>query len=170
MVPVYADDTDSRAPQRNLAQLRCATAPPPLMEKMIPPPPARLARQHKPKPRVLCGVCGELIEDLGVGHSTRCAHCSRSVTVPSHVRVECERCGHGHHVRPRELATERLCAKCGAELVIGDLVLAPRRRHRVRRMRYQHHAPGGSAYADAAWAVLILGLTLVISILALTIL
>jgi hypothetical protein len=172
MLPVREQSADMTTPNSDLAQLRCNSAQGPriLLEKMIPPPPPRLPRQNKARPRVLCGHCGGEIDNLGAGHSTRCPHCTRAISVPGHVRVECERCGHAMHVRPREIGTERLCAKCAQQLSIADVVLTPRRRHGARRVRYHGRHRHGHAYADAAGAVLILGLTLVISILALTIL
>ncbi len=69
--------------------------------------------------------------------------------------------------RLREIGTERLCARCSQTITIGDVVLVPRR---SARSQARHHYAGGTPQADAAWAVLILGLTLVITLLGLTIL
>jgi hypothetical protein len=62
-----------------------------------------------------------------------------------------------------------LCARCSTPLIVGDIVLPPRRHvhHPAHRARRHVHA---SAHADAAWAVLIIGLTIVIAVLALTVL
>ncbi len=119
------------------------------------------------KPQMLCGTCGKVIEELGFGHSARCPHCGHGVVIPHHIRVECDRCGHTTRARLRELGTERLCAKCSKSILIANVVLTPRRSLRSRpRNRYV----GGTPQADAAWAVLILALTMVITLLGLTVL
>jgi len=51
--------------------------------------------------------------------------------------------------------------------VIGDVVLAPQRRARVHRHRHRHRV-FSPAYADAAWAVLIVGLALVVALLTIS--
>ena len=85
--------------------------------------------------------------------------------MPSHIRAACDRCGHQQHLRLRELSSQPLCSVCGNPLVVGDVILPPRRHHRSRR----HRRPSlSSGYADAAWAVLIVGLALVITLFALT--
>jgi hypothetical protein len=114
-----------------------------------------------------CGWCHATIEDVGGRHVTRCDGCGRNVAVPSYITVLCERCGHSARIAPRKLATERLCTVCGKTLKIGDLVLAPYRHH--HQHHHQHHVAAKS-YGDAAWAMLIIGLTLVILVLSLTVL
>lgn len=144
-------------------------APPrPLDERLIPgaPPPGGFYSDRRPD--VLCGMCHQILEDPSPGRTTQCEHCGRRLGVPSHVSTRCQRCGHRHRIRFRELATERVCANCGWTLAVGTVILTPRRRHR-HAVRHVHHRHA-SAHADAAWAVLIIGLTLVIAVLALTVL
>ena len=121
-------------------------------------------------PALRCGSCLEVIPSATLGRSTRCAHCGRALSVPSHVRLKCSRCNHSQHIRSRELGTERLCAKCGQTLLVEDVILHPRQRrhHAIHHTHANNHYI--SAHADAAAAVLIVGLTLVITVLALTIL
>lgn len=154
--------------QRPLSQWHDAT-PPPLDERLIPgtPLPAEATAAER-QPEILCGCCHQVIEDPGVGRTTQCAHCGRKLSTPTHVSTRCQRCGHRHRIRFSELATERVCANCGWTLAIGTIVLMPRHRRR-HTVRHVHHGHAG-AHADAAWAVLIIGLTLVIAVLALTVL
>jgi LSD1 subclass zinc finger protein len=166
MVPVRENPTGDRKTERALVELKreSEVAPPPLMERIIPPVPT-----PPPMPgtaQLICGACQTPIEQLGGGFRVRCARCNRSLKVPAFVRVKCGRCGNHQHVRPRELGMERLCAKCGKELLIPNLTLTPHHHPRARRAK-RHH---GSAHADAAWAVMILGLTLLVAVLALTVL
>jgi hypothetical protein len=89
------------------------------------------------------------------------------------------RCNRQQRIRIGELRAERLCAVCAKPLEIGDVILPPRRHththaraahapHRAHR-RHRPGAPSGH-HGDAAWAVLIIGLTLVICVLSLTVL
>ncbi len=117
--------------------------------------------------RLYCGWCHATIDDVGAHHVAHCARCGRHVTVPSYITVVCDRCGRSARVPPRRLGSERLCAVCGNVLKAGDLVLTPYRR------RHHHHHPHHAAtspYGDAAWAMLIIGLTLLVLVLSLTVL
>jgi primosomal protein N' len=119
----------------------------------------------RPKPELRCGWCHRIITAPAAGHSTRCVHCRRSLAVPSHIRAACDRCGHRQHLRLRELGSQPLCSVCRNPLVVGDVILSPRHHHRSRRHRRPSLSPG---YADAAWAVLIVGLALVITLFVMT--
>ncbi len=122
---------------------------------------------HTPVYRLYCGWCHATIDDVGAHHVAHCARCGRNVTVPSYITVVCDRCGRSARVPPRRLGSERLCAVCGNVLKAGDLVLTPYRR------RHHHHHPHHAAtspYGDAAWAMLIIGLTLLVLVLSLTVL
>jgi hypothetical protein len=87
--------------------------------------------------------------------------------------MPCAHCGHRHHIRPRELGTPRVCVSCTQPLSISDVVLAPRRHHRNKHQNHQtRHGRRGahSDFADAAWAVLIIGLAVLLALGALTVL
>lgn len=144
------------------------TPPRPLDERLIPsvPPPGAPYADHRPD--VLCGYCHQVINDPSPGRTTMCEHCGRKLGVPSYVSTRCQRCGHRHRIRFRELATERVCANCGWTLAVGTIILTQRQHHRNTLRHVRHRQT--SAHADAAWAVLIVGLTLVIAVLALTVL
>jgi hypothetical protein len=62
----------------------------------------------------------------------------------------------------QEMPAGRLCAKCGASVIVPALELAPCHRRGSRR-----HAHAAAGHADAAWAVIVLALTLLIALLAL---
>jgi len=161
MVPVREKPALTDAYDLPLVRLRCSASPPPVVTK----PATRQPETRARKPTLRCGLCHGVIDDLVGGRSDRCPHCQRSLDLPRHLRLTCDRCGHHHHIRPRELGAERLCPTCGKPFVVGDVALNPRRRHRVQR---QSHHTVSRNYADAAWAVLILGLALVIALLAIT--
>lgn len=113
-------------------------------------------------PVARCGSCGEIVTDIGLGRSTRCGRCRRSLTVPSHIQLACSRCGHSQRVHLRKLDAEWLCCNCGQSMTADDLTLTPRHwrgSHRHRHGRIKH--------ADAAWAVAVLALTLLIALLGL---
>jgi|GEM_PF-3853912 len=165
MVPVR-DNPPVAPPERRLLELRCG-----LMEERPPPldsagsASAQERRTPAAQPALRCGWCHAVIVDVGLGTTARCDHCHHSVRVPSYIRVTCDRCRHHRRIRPREVVLPQLCAHCGAQLVIGDVILEPRRGRHVQRHRHHHHL--SPAYADAAWAVLIIGLALVVVLLAL---
>lgn len=138
------------------------------METVIPPPPLA-PRPPPPAPVILCGWCREALAGLESGRVVRCHHCGRALSAPSRVTASCTRCGHSQRIRIRESRTEHLCAKCGQTLTLSEIVLPPRR-HRAHSAHHHHRYVGGSAHADAAYAVLIIGLTIVIAVLALTVL
>jgi hypothetical protein len=124
-------------------------------------------------PDLLCGACRGAVEVTAVGGRTRCPHCERSLAVPTHVTVKCGRCGRRHHVPLQQVRTERVCADCSCPLEVGDVVLNPRRRHHPghrphpKRQRPHHHHHALDKRADAAWAVLIIGMAILISLLSL---
>ncbi len=133
----------------------------------------RLPDEGERSSHLHCGSCHQPIDDPGTGHSTRCAQCGRHLAVPSLVGIKCARCGHHQSIPSRELATERVCAKCGATVAVPDIELSPRHHQQQRQNENRHasrHSRRISKHADAAWAVLIIGLTLVIALLALTLL
>lgn len=152
--------------------------------------PARLAaldgaatRLHRPlrpvepstaAPQLRCGWCQELVPDTGNGRYVRCEACGHTLHIPSHVSAQCVRCNRQQRIRIGELRAERLCAVCGKSLELGDVVLPPRRHQHTHAAHRSHrrHRPGtpGGHHGDAAWAVLIIGLTLVICVLSLTVL
>ena len=167
MVPVREQNVDPQVPERTLLELRCGLdANEPYGSRRLALPPPRAPARTPPKPCVRCGWCHAVVDNLGVQHTTRCRQCQRALTVPSRVRVACSRCGHSEHIRPRELATERCCSQCGLALVAGDLLLTSRRgRHATHHRR--HSSPSGS-HADAAWTVVVVALTVLITVIALT--
>ncbi len=128
------------------------------------------APPSRPQPRLRCGCCRGTIDDPGVGHKTRCGECGRGLLVPAYVTAKCDRCGCGHKIRPRELATERLCAKCGKLLTVDDILLLPRRRHGRSRSHYRHHQHHTGGHSDAGWVVLVIGVTALIVLASLALL
>jgi ribosomal protein L34E len=117
-----------------------------------------------------CAACGGPITDAGHGSWTRCPHCNRSVTVPGHIVLTCDRCGNTQQVRPSELKTLRLCAECSKPLEGLEILLAPRRRRHRHHQRQVQRADIGSGYADAAGAALVIGLAIIIVLLSGTVL
>ena len=113
-------------------------------------------------PILRCGCCGEIVRDVGSGRSTRCSHCHRSLTVPSHIPLTCPRCGHSRQVHLRKLDTQWSCCNCGQPLVAQDLTLTPRHR---RASHHRRHARGHQVHA--AWAVVAIAMTLLMGLLAL---
>lgn len=168
MVPVPPQPVETPEGAYDLMQLRSGGRAPdtPLESELgveSTPTPARSPPAAVPVLR--CGWCHGVIDEVGSSTSVRCRHCRHSVVVPSHIHITCDRCGHHTSIRPRTLAAPRLCSQCGAALLIGDVVLTPRRRQRVHHHRHRALSP---AYADAAWAVLIIGLALVVALLAIS--
>lgn len=114
-------------------------------------------------PGFFCAACHHPIHDITTPLQ-RCPGCARRLTVPHHVSIRCDRCGRRHQVRVTELRTERHCAACSKPLVIADVALAPRHRH------HHHHRPHSRLHgsldrrSDAAWAVLIIGLTILMCV------
>ena len=148
------------------------TAPPDGPQAVWPPPaalrPVVLPRAQARRAQLRCGSCRQPISNVGLGRTVCCPKCRETLHVPDDFRVGCGRCGHGQSIPAREYGLERLCANCGKPFALQDVTLPPHQlhphAHHVRR-----HRPAGS-HGAAAWAVLILGLTLVIVVLALTIL
>ncbi len=171
MAPVRELVTQTRAPVRKANSWRFGVgqAVQPVSEQMIPPPPRTRVQPTVRKPAVLCASCRAPMKNLIAGQDTRCPSCNRHVHVPSRIRLECDRCRQTAYARPWELGAARLCAKCGKPLVIDEILLSPRRR---RRHTHHHHSHGTAAapHADAAWGVLIVGLTLITVVAALTVL
>ena len=117
------------------------------------------------RPIIICGVCRTPIEDVLLARRTRCPHCDRNLRVPTHVRAQCPRCGRAVRVRTSERSVQRFCVGCGMALDIDDVVLTPRRR---RRVHTHSHRPRHTLdrRADAAWAVMIIGLAILICLMS----
>ncbi|MEW6250172.1 MAG: hypothetical protein AB1716_05965 [Planctomycetota bacterium] len=81
--------------------------------------------------------------------------------VPSHVTHVC-RCGRHVLVRFAAATVSQNCPACGGGPADSLILLAPRvqRRRKGRRLR------ASGAHDDAIWAVLVLGLTLLVVIVA----
>ena len=114
-----------------------------------------------------CGWCDGMLENVGVGRVARCRHCHGAVRVPVDVLVACVHCGQSRSVRLSELTSPQQCPACSHPIATVDLVLAP---HRRRRPNHRRHHAAADNHADAAWAVLIIGMTLVAAAIALTVL
>ena len=119
-----------------------------------------------PEPRLLCGWCQGALEPRTAQRHTRCRHCGHRIHIPRHVRVPCARCSSIQRIRTREWAAQPLCARCGAPLIVVDLILAPRRQRRARHGRHHTSTVGG---ADAVWSALTIGLTIIIVLIVLAI-
>ncbi len=109
-----------------------------------------------------CGSCHATIERVGPDEIMRCGRCRRSLVVPAHIRLRCDRCHHTHRVSPRSLNVEHMCPQCGKELAGGYVLLEPRRRRR-RRHRTRHDGVH-TGYASGAGTVLVIGLVLALMV------
>lgn len=109
-------------------------------------------------PVLRCGRCYDVIRTAGHERSARCGHCHATLRVPTHLLITCDHCRRSHRIRARDLATTRQCPACARALTPADVLLTPRRRH--HHVAKRHHATPDN-FSDAAWAVLIVGLTIV---------
>ncbi len=109
-------------------------------------------------PVLRCGRCYDVIRNVGHERSTRCGHCHATLRVPTHLLLTCEHCRRSHRILARDLVTARQWPACDQALTPADVLLTPRRRH--HHVAKRHHAAPDNC-SDAAWAVLIVGLTIV---------
>jgi DNA-directed RNA polymerase subunit RPC12/RpoP len=160
-VPTHAEPDQSA---RELARLRSGIDPSP------PIPPVEVAvRRASPRaaqPGLRCGACHALVPLPANTTAVRCPTCKRRLHLPARVPVACIRCGKSRTLQLTELTQHRLCANCSQPLTVGDVVLRPHhhRRHHTPSQRAEHRR---SNYADAAWAVLMLGVVVLITLVVL---
>jgi hypothetical protein len=173
MVPLRERSGWTDPDARNLPQLRSGIAAAATSVEtsahrpLARPRPIRAA----PVPVLRCGWCHGVVEERCAGHTVKCGHCQRPVIMPRHIQVRCDRCGQRQIIRVSVLGSERMCAVCGCELTIGDVILVPRKHrhesHHHRHHRRPHFTPP-ARHADAAWAVLIVALTITVTLIVLT--
>jgi DNA-directed RNA polymerase subunit RPC12/RpoP len=118
-------------------------------------------------PRYFCSICSQAIDEIPFTSWMRCPHCQHGLAIPTRVRAACLRCGHEHHIPVHELTNERLCATCGNELARPDVLLPARHRHHRHRRHRALRLRRTDRRTDAAWAVLIVGLTILICLFSL---
>lgn len=164
MVPVCNNPGAATGDREQLTRLRRGINPVPVAS--TPERPVLTLKTTSPRPVARCGWCYAIVSETGGARTTRCPNCRRSLEVPTNLPATCERCGEVQHVPLSELGGERPCLVCGRPLTVGDVLLIPRRRRRVRSRRRRSSVPD---YADAAWAVLIIGVTLLIALFSLTV-
>ncbi len=169
-------ETDQPAARPALSFSDVITAAPDCPQAVWPPPaaprPVVLPRAQPRHAQLRCGSCRQPISSVGLGRTVCCPRCRGALHVPDHFLVGCERCGHEQRIPAREYGLERLCGNCGKPFPLQDVTLPPHQPHHHAHHRAHHIWQQGPAgfQGDAAWTVLIVGLTLVIVVLALTIL
>jgi hypothetical protein len=167
MAPVRNRMTPSKTNPPAQRATRRTSVPRPLRENLHLPNPKVSGESGPQFPPYVCGVCQQILPPPGAGAHVRCPACHRSLHVSTHVRLVCGRCNHTQYVRHTELGAERICAKCSNTLSLDEVVLSPRRHVRRHHHHHRHHS---TERADAAGAVLIIGITILIMVLAMTIL
>lgn len=141
-----------------------------LPERLVPPAPrprVEIAPPPTDGPLFRCGSCLANLEPPSSRAHVRCKHCATRLMVPARLRVRCPRCHTKASVSALHAPREHVCAACGHRALLGEVRLpALRGQPAVHTVHPQGH---GSAHADAAWAVMIVGLTLVIAVVASTV-
>lgn len=162
-------------PQTLVPTKRPSTTPPSrgvprhLPERLVPPAPRPRVEVAPPAngPQFRCGSCLANLDPPSSRAHVRCKHCATRLLVPARLRVRCPRCHAKASVSALHAPQEHVCAACGHRALLGEIRLpALRGQPAVHRVHPQSH---GSAHADAAWAVMIVGLTLVIAVVASTV-
>jgi len=173
MVPQRSSALEEGATPRGLVALRTARPPPaafsPVNQAALPS-----TADLPPRPELRCGRCGGRVDAVPPHGDARCPRCRHRVRVPRTIVVVCDSCGQSQAVpwaRPRGVGPAepldlRRCKVCGRTLVLTRVILPPRHPRPRHHGRPHSHNPRDSA----AWTVLVIALTLIITVLSVTIL
>ncbi len=173
MVPQRSSARKEGAAPQGLVALRTARPPPaafsPVNRAALPS-----TADVPPRPELRCGRCGGRVDSVPPQGDARCCHCRHHLRVPRTIAVVCASCGQSQAVPwgrsqsggPAASPDLRRCKVCGRTLVLTRVILPPRHPRPRHHVRPRSRNPRDSA----AWIVLVIAVTLIVTVLSVTIL